>query len=84
MRLLSICVGGTLAFVLTTVGAVAQERLQRARQECWASFGYPNGPGRGDNNMNRISDQVSACVRGKMAGGPPADGRGQGQGRPQR
>lgn len=30
MRLISICIGGTLAFVLTTVGAVAQERLQRA------------------------------------------------------
>lgn len=81
MRLLAVAVGGAL-IVASATGVSAQERLQRARQECWAQMGYPNGPV--GNNAMRVGDQVSTCVRAKMAAGQPGDGQARGQGRPQR
>ena len=46
----------------------ANPRLAAARKECWEAVGIYGDPYR-TNGAIRFSDQVSTCVRAKMAGG---------------
>lgn len=50
--------------------AVAQQpRIQEARRECWAAVGVYGDPAQSRYSY-KFRDQVTECVRGKMAASP--------------